>query len=54
MKMNAIAAANQFIELRFPSCQAASLAGSVVRGEATNTSDLDIVVFDDNIDPLRS
>ncbi|WP_419185662.1 nucleotidyltransferase domain-containing protein [Ferroacidibacillus organovorans] len=49
MKMDAIASANQFIEFRFPSCQAALLAGSVVRGEATNTSDLDIVVFDDNI-----
>src|SRR5690606_20418983 len=29
-----------------PNCQAALLAGSVVRGEATSTSDLDIVVFD--------
>ncbi|MCI0184367.1 nucleotidyltransferase domain-containing protein [Sulfoacidibacillus ferrooxidans] len=49
MRLNAIEAANQFIEFCFPSCQAALLAGSVVRGEATNTSDLDIVVFDDSI-----
>jgi len=49
MKLSAIQAANQFIVSCFPSCQAALLAGSVVRGEATDTSDLDIVVFDDNI-----
>ncbi|HER2162506.1 TPA: nucleotidyltransferase domain-containing protein [Streptococcus pyogenes] len=33
----------------FPNCQGALLAGSVVRGEATETSDLDIVVFDKNL-----
>jgi hypothetical protein len=38
-------AAKQFISLHFPNCQGAVLAGSVVRGEATETSDLDIVVF---------
>lgn len=49
MKLDAIKAAIQFVEFRFPSCQAALLAGSVVRDEATDTSDLDIVVFDDSI-----
>lgn len=49
MKLDAIEAANQLIEYRFPNCLAAVLAGSVVRGEATDTSDLDIVVFDDSI-----
>lgn len=39
-------AAQLVIEKHFPNCQAALLAGSVVRGEATSTSDLDIVVFD--------
>ncbi|WP_313894868.1 nucleotidyltransferase domain-containing protein [Psychrobacillus sp.] len=38
-------AAKEFISLHFPNCQGAVLAGSVVRGEATHTSDLDIVVF---------
>ncbi|MCV9888029.1 nucleotidyltransferase domain-containing protein [Metabacillus halosaccharovorans] len=45
-KLNPIEAANQFIEKYFPNCQGALLAGSVVRGEATETSDLDIVIFD--------
>jgi hypothetical protein len=37
-------AAAAFIAARFPACSAAFLGGSVVRGEATATSDLDIVV----------
>lgn len=45
-KGNAIEAAQQFIAKHFPHCDGALLAGSVVRGEATETSDLDIVVFD--------
>jgi len=45
-KGNAIEAAQQFIAQYFPHCDGALLAGSVVRGEATETSDLDIVVFD--------
>ena len=47
-KGNAIEAAQQFIAQYFPHCDGALLAGSVVRGEATETSDLDIVVFDNN------
>jgi hypothetical protein len=45
-KLPAIEAAHQFINEHFPNCQGALLAGSVVRGEATETSDLDIVIFD--------
>ncbi|MCR2821137.1 nucleotidyltransferase domain-containing protein [Lederbergia panacisoli] len=45
-RLNPIQAATQFIEERFPNCQGALLAGSIVRGEATETSDLDIVIFD--------
>lgn len=45
-KLNPLGAAKLFIEDRFPACDAALLAGSVTRGEATSTSDLDIVVFD--------
>lgn len=44
-----IEAAHQFINEYFPNCQGALLAGSVVRGEATETSDLDIVIFDKNL-----
>lgn len=38
-------AAKKFVSLHFPDCHGAVLAGSIVRGEATHTSDLDIVVF---------
>ncbi|WHY01581.1 nucleotidyltransferase domain-containing protein [Neobacillus sp. DY30] len=39
-------AAELFILNHFPNCQGALLAGSVIRGQATETSDLDIVIFD--------
>ncbi|WP_163102115.1 nucleotidyltransferase domain-containing protein [Peribacillus alkalitolerans] len=42
-------AALAFINKYFPNCQGALLAGSVVRGEATVTSDLDIIIFDKSI-----
>lgn len=42
-------AARLFIDTYFPNCNAAVLAGSVVRGQATPTSDLDIVIFDEKI-----
>jgi predicted nucleotidyltransferase len=48
MKLKPIEAAQQFIEKYYPNCQGALLAGSVVRGEATETSDLDIVVFENS------
>lgn len=41
----AIDAARKLVERDFPHCLAAYLAGSVVRGEATATSDLDILVI---------
>ncbi|MRX72420.1 nucleotidyltransferase domain-containing protein [Bacillus lacus] len=44
-----IEAAFLFTQKHFPHCQGAILAGSVVRGQATKTSDLDIVIFDENI-----
>ncbi|MBP1949636.1 nucleotidyltransferase domain-containing protein [Virgibacillus litoralis] len=47
-KLPPIKAAQKFINSQFPHCDAALLAGSVVRGEATETSDLDIVIFDNN------
>lgn len=48
-RLNAVDAARQFVATFFPTCAGAILAGSTVRGEATETSDLDIVVFDPNI-----
>lgn len=45
-RLAALEAAKMFVEERFPECDAALLAGSVVRKEATKTSDLDIVIFD--------
>lgn len=48
-KLQPTQAAERFIELKFPECQGALLSGSVVRGEATETSDLDVVVFDDGV-----
>lgn len=47
-KLHAIEAAHQFNN-HFPNCQGAILAGSVVRGESTETSDLDIIIFEKNI-----
>ncbi len=48
-RLQPLEAAGRFIANKFPSCQGALLAGSVVRGEHTATSDLDIVVFDDKV-----
>ena len=44
-----IDAAHKFVDTYFPDCGAALLAGSTVRGEATATSDLDIVIFDSGL-----
>lgn len=41
----AIDAATNLVQRDFPACLAAFLAGSVVRGEATATSDLDIMII---------
>lgn len=48
-KLDPIFAAKQFLENYYPNCKGAVLAGSVVRGEATDTSDLDIVIFDEDV-----
>ena len=49
-RMKAPFAAKRFVDEYFPRSQAAVLAGSVVRGEETPTSDLDIVIFDKDIE----
>ncbi|KIL53481.1 hypothetical protein KP77_04570 [Jeotgalibacillus alimentarius] len=48
-RLNPVQAANHFVHKHFPDCEGALLAGSVVRGEATETSDLDIVIFDKSL-----
>ena len=48
-KQNPKEVATAFINRHFSNCTAALLAGSVVRGEETTTSDLDIVIFDRNL-----
>lgn len=49
-RMQPLEAAKKFTSEKFPNCQAALLGGSVVRGEQTQTSDLDIVVFDETLE----
>ncbi|SHN17789.1 nucleotidyltransferase domain-containing protein [Gracilibacillus kekensis] len=48
-KISSMEAAKQFMNQNFSHSQGALLAGSVVRGEETATSDLDIVIFDKNL-----
>lgn len=48
--LNPVEAAERFVNTLFPECEGAILAGSVVRGEATETSDLDIIVFDNKME----
>ncbi len=48
-RLSPIEIAQKLIHKHFPECQCALLAGSVVRGEATPSSDLDVVILDDSI-----
>ncbi|WP_335871768.1 nucleotidyltransferase domain-containing protein [Bacillus sp. 2205SS5-2] len=48
-KLDPFLSAEKFIITYYSSCQGAILAGSVVRGEHTSTSDLDIVIFDQSV-----
>lgn len=49
-RLDPVVVATGMVNELFPACQGALLAGSVIRGEATHTSDLDIVVFDHKIE----
>jgi len=49
-KLKPTDAAMRFIEEYYPTCYAAVLAGSIVRGEGTESSDLDIVIFDEHVE----
>ncbi|WP_404458196.1 nucleotidyltransferase domain-containing protein [Sutcliffiella horikoshii] len=48
-RLPAMEAAKKIIEKFFPDCDGAILAGSVVRGQESSTSHLDIVVFDQKL-----
>ncbi|WP_277713392.1 nucleotidyltransferase domain-containing protein [Paenibacillus mucilaginosus] len=48
MRGSAEETARRFIRREFPACEAALLAGSTVQGEATPSSDLDLVIFDES------
>jgi hypothetical protein len=48
-KEDGFKSAKLFIDKYFPTCLTSVLAGSVVRGEATERSDLDIVIIDDTV-----
>ncbi|KHE67700.1 nucleotidyltransferase domain-containing protein [Halobacillus sp. BBL2006] len=45
MKNEIVKVAQRFLSTHFPDCEAALLSGSVVRGEATPASDLDMVIL---------
>jgi len=49
MRISAVDAARKFVQDKFPNCFTALLAGSASRGEETDTSDLDIVIFDNTV-----
>lgn len=53
MPSHAQQTAKSFVDQFFPSCQFAILAGSASRGEETPTSDLDLVIFDEQLPPYR-
>ncbi len=45
---------NKILDLKYPKCDGALMAGSIVRGEGTKTSDIDLIIFDMSIDkPYR-
>jgi predicted nucleotidyltransferase len=54
MRHNGLKAAMKFIEEEFSNCDFALLAGSVARNQQTETSDLDIIIFDEELQPHRA
>lgn len=49
MRKDALETAKDILNKYYPNCDGAVLAGSVVRGQETSTSDLDIVIIDNSI-----
>ncbi|MED4128163.1 nucleotidyltransferase domain-containing protein [Shouchella miscanthi] len=48
-RTKAIKTAKELVANRFPTSELALLAGSVARNEHTKTSDLDMIVFDNQV-----
>lgn len=48
MRLPSKEAASLFVERHFPNCNAAILSGSIVLGQGTERSDLDLVILDDS------
>lgn len=53
MKISAIEAAMKFVNYKFPNCDIALLAGSASRGEETESSDLDVLIFETSVTDYR-
>ncbi len=43
--INYLEIAHKIVELKYPSCDGALMAGSIVRGEGTETSDIDLIIY---------
>lgn len=55
MRSVAVESARRFVAERFPEARAAIVGGSPIRGDATETSDLDILILDDRPEaPFRA
>ena len=55
MQSDPVDSARRFVDKHFPEASLALVGGSIIRGEGTSTSDLDIVVISDREDaPLRA
>jgi predicted nucleotidyltransferase len=54
MRIDGIEAAKRFIEEKYPNCDFSLLAGSTARNQQTDTSDLDIIIFDENLASYRA
>ncbi|MFD1638629.1 nucleotidyltransferase domain-containing protein [Evansella tamaricis] len=48
-KPDPFATARQFVHDHFPYCDGVILSGSIIQGNATSTSDLDVIIFDRNV-----
>jgi len=47
--INYFGIAKKIVEEKYPNCDGALMAGSIIRGEGTETSDIDLIIYDDNI-----
>ncbi len=41
--------AMKVVKEKYPTCQGALMAGSIVRGQATERSDIDLIIYHDKI-----